>query len=191
MFCLQKDFSVGKTDVLVIVDVQNDFCPGGALPVLKGDEVVPVLNEYTAMFQKAKASILATRDWHPPNHKSFKTQGGKWPPHCIQDSEGAKFHQDLILPDTVVKITKGVRFDQDQNSVFHLTGLEVRLVRDGIRRLWVGGLAQDVCVRESVLDGRRAEFEIHVIEQGTRPVTPEAGRIALEEMANAGAVIVK
>lgn len=178
-----------KGDGLLLVDIQKDFCPGGALPIEEGDKIIPILNGWIKATREKGYPIYASRDWHPLHHMSFKEQGGKWPPHCIQDSDGAEFHPNLILPDMVVKITKGVRFDQDQNSVFDQTGLVVQLKRDGVRRLWVGGLALDVCVLASVLDGRRAGFEIYVIEQGTRPVTPEAGREALEAMKGAGVVI--
>jgi len=180
-----------KGDGLLLVDIQKDFCPGGALPIEEGDRIVPVLNGWIEEAREKGFPIYASRDWHPLHHMSFKEQGGPWPPHCIQDTEGAEFHPDLNLPDTAIKITKGVRFDQDQNSVFDQTGLAVQLKRDRVGRLWVGGLAQDVCVLASVLDGRKAGFQIYVIEQATRPVTVEAGRQALEEMKDAGAVIIE
>lgn len=88
---MKSDLNLSKDDALIIVDVQRDFCPGGALPVPEGDQVVPVLNEYMKLFKKANGKTFATRDWHPPNHISFKAQGGPWPPHCIQDSEGTSF----------------------------------------------------------------------------------------------------
>jgi nicotinamidase/pyrazinamidase len=178
-------------DGLLLVDVQRDFCPGGALAIEAGDQVVPVLNSWIKAAQKNATPVYASRDWHPVGHVSFEEQGGQWPPHCIQDSDGAKFHADLILPDGVVKITKGVRFDQDQNSVFDQTGLAVQLERDGVRRLWVGGLALDVCVLASVLDARKAGFEVYVLENATRPVTAEGGREALQRMKEAGAKIAE
>jgi nicotinamidase/pyrazinamidase len=180
-----------KGDGLLLVDVQKDFCPGGSLAIEKGDKILPVLNSWIEAARKKEYPIYASRDWHPLHHVSFTEQGGKWPPHCIQDSEGAEFHPNLMLPGTVVKITKGVRFDQDQNSVFDQTGFADQLRRDNIRRLWVGGLARDVCVLASVLDGRQAGFEIHVLWEGTRPVTPEGGQDALEGMKRAGALILE
>ena len=180
-----------KGDGLLLVDIQKDFCPGGALAIEGGDKIVPVLNGWIEAAQKKGASVYASRDWHPVHHVSFEEQGGKWPPHCIQDSDGAKFHPDLVLPASVVKITKGVRFDQDQNSVFDQTGLAVQLERDGVRRIWVGGLAQDVCVLASVLDAMKAGFEVHVLEKATLPVTPEGGREALQKMKEAGAKIAE
>jgi len=181
-----------KGDGLCLVDVQNDFCPGGALAVNEGDQVIPVLNRFIKRALEIGVPVYASRDWHPSNHISFKDQGGPWPPHCVQDTKGASFRKDLELPQGVIKITKGVRFDKDQNSVFDQTGLADQLKRDGVvGRLWVGGLAQDVCVLASVLDGRKAGFQIYVIERATRPVTDESGRQALEEMKNAGAVIIE
>ena len=183
-------FSFGKGDGLVLVDVQVDFCPGGALPIAGGDRVVPILNEWIQAAGAKDVPIYASRDYHPIHHMSFKEQGGPWPPHCIQDTAGAKFHPALRLPDSTVIITKGVRFDQDQNSAFDQTGLAVQLRRDGIRRLIVGGLALDVCVLATVLDALKAGFSVTVIEGGTRPVTPEGGKEALARMNAAGAEIL-
>ncbi len=176
-------------DALVIVDVQNDFCPGGALPIERGDEVVPVLNEWIAAAMDKALPVYASRDWHPAGHISFDERGGPWPPHCLQDSDGADFHPDLKLPATAIKVTKGVRFDQDQYSAFDETGLAGQLRNDGIHRLWVGGLAQDVCVLATVLDACREGFETHVIMDATRPVNAEGGEDSRARMQNAGAVL--
>ncbi|MEX2496295.1 MAG: nicotinamidase [Woeseia sp.] len=174
-------------DGLIVVDVQKDFCPGGALPIENGDRVVPVLNRWIAAAVDRSLPVYASRDWHPVGHVSFREQGGTWPPHCLQDSEGARFHPDLRLPDDAVKVTKGVRFDQDQNSAFDETGLAEQLRRDGVKRIFVGGLAEDVCVRATVLDGAREGFEVVVIEDATFPVTPEGGEQCRVEMREAGA----
>jgi len=183
--------SLQKGDALLIVDVQKDFCPGGALPIQEGDKVVPVLNRWIKAAREKGIPIYASRDWHPMQHMSFQDQGGKWPPHCVQDSDGATFHPDLELPDDVVKITKGIRFDHDQYSVFDQTGLAEQLKRNTVKRLWVGGLAQDVCVLESVLGARNAGFEVKVLKEATRPVTPEGGKEAIRKMKEAGAKIVE
>jgi nicotinamidase/pyrazinamidase len=153
-------------------------------------QTVPVLNRWVDAALVLKAPVYASRDWHPLAHVSFKEQGGEWPPHCLQDSEGARFHSDLKLPDSVVKITKGVRFDQDQNSVFDQTGLAVRLKRDGVKRLLVGGLALDVCVLASIMDGIKEGFVVRLLKEATRPVKPESGQQAIKEMKAAGALIV-
>lgn len=176
-------------DALLVVDVQPDFCPGGALPVDEGDRVIPVLNAWLAGAREKKLPVYASRDWHPPEHPSFRPQGGPWPPHCVQDTPGAAYHPDLELPEDAIKICKGTRLDRDQYSAFDETGLAEHMRKRGVRRVWVGGLAEDVCVRASVLDGRRERFEMHVIAAATRPVEAEAGREALLEMQRAGAVI--
>ncbi len=176
-------------DGLLLVDVQIDFCPGGALPIDEGDRVVPVLNRWVEAARQKGLPIYASRDWHPARHISFEGQGGPWPPHCLEDSPGARFHPELKLPEGVVKVTKGVRLDHDQNSAFDETGLETQLKRDGVRRLWVGGLALDVCVLASVLDARKAGLEVVLIEAGTRPVDADGGKKALDEMRAAGAKI--
>ena len=174
-------------DALIIVDVQIDFCPGGALPIENGDAVVPVLNRWIAAAVDARVPIFASRDWHPRHHLSFAGSGGEWPVHCVQDSPGARFHPELKLPDSTIVVTKGVRFDRDQYSAFDQTGLATEVRKQGITRVWVGGLAQDVCVRATVLDAVREGFETFVIADATCPVTRAGGERANEEMHQAGA----
>jgi nicotinamidase/pyrazinamidase len=174
-------------DALLVVDVQVDFCPGGALAIEHGDEVVPMLNRWMAAAADAHVPVFASRDWHPRQHLSFRESGGEWPVHCVQDSPGARFHPGLTLPDSATVLTKGVRFDRDQYSVFDETGLAAELRKRGIRRVWVGGLAQDVCVRATVLDARREGFDAIVIRDATRPVTQAGGERAVAEMRQAGA----
>lgn len=180
-----------KGDGLLIVDVQNDFCPGGALPITDGNAIVPVLNRWTEAACRLGVPIYASCDWHPLHHISFREAGGKWPTHCLQDSEGAAFHPELRLPENFIKIAKGVRFDKDQNSAFDDTGLAQRLKSDGIQRLWVGGLAEEVCVLATVLDARKAGLEVRVIATATRPITPAGGREAIAAMLKAGALIIE
>jgi len=174
-------------DALLVVDVQPDFCPGGALAVPDGDAVIPVLNAWIAAARERGVPVYASRDWHPLQHVSFEAQGGPWPPHCVQDTPGAAYHPDLALPEDAVTIAKGTRLDRDQYSAFDGTGLAEHLRRTGIERLWVGGLAQDVCVRASVLDACKEGFAVHLIADATRPVDAAAGEAALREMREAGA----
>ncbi len=181
----QRDIRPG--DALIVVDVQIDFCPGGALPIDRGDDVVPVLNRWIDAADAAGVPVYASRDWHPRGHLSFAEAGGSWPAHCLQDSPGARFHPGLQLPESAIVVTKGVRFDRDQYSVFDGTGLAADLKKRGVRRVWVGGLAQDVCVRATVLDARREGFDTILIADGTRPVTRDGGERAIEEMRRAGA----
>jgi nicotinamidase/pyrazinamidase len=188
---LRMEEALQEGDCLLIIDVQNDFCPGGALPVEEGDKLVPVLNQWINAARKKNILIYAARDWHPIRHVSFKTEGGEWPPHCIGDTEGAAFHVDLQLPDDVMKVTKGVRFDKDQYSAFDQTGLGAQLSRDGVKRVWVGGLALDVCVLATVLDAIKEGFQVNVILAATRPITAKGGKAAVDKMKKAGAEICK
>jgi len=176
-------------DALLIVDVQNDFCPGGALPVENGDKVVPIINDWIAAATEKGVPIFASRDWHPKHHLSFESEGGPWPEHCVQDTPGAAFHPDLALPEEAMIVTKGVRFDQDQYSAFDQTGLAKAMRDRGVQRIWIAGLAEDVCVRASALDARKEGFDVELIKTATYPVTPEGGQEALEEMKTAGVEI--
>lgn len=172
-----------------MIDVQRDFCPGGALPVDRGDEVVPTLNEALAAARQAGVQIFVSRDWHPRGHVSFTERGGDWPPHCIQDSPGAQFHPTLRIPEEAAIVSKGTRFDKDQYSAFNDTGLDVELRARGVRRVWLGGLALDVCVRATALDARRHGFETILITDASAPLTPESGQRAIEEMQAAGILV--
>ncbi|MGB5159372.1 isochorismatase family protein [Desulfobacterium sp. N47] len=176
-------------DALIVVDVQNDFCPGGLLPIEDGHKIVPVINRWIEAAVTIGVHVYASRDWHPLGHPSFQDNGGLWPPHCIQDSHGARFHPDLILPASAIVITKGVRFDQDQNSAFDQTGLSFKLKKDGIKRLWVSGLAEDVCVLATVTDGLKDGFEVILISKATKPITIKSGENARRNMRDAGAYI--
>ena len=174
-------------DALLLVDVQRDFCPGGSLPIPEGHAVVPVLNRWIDAATAAGIRVYASRDWHPANHVSFADRGGPWPVHCVADSPGAAFHQDLALPRNAVVVSKAQEEDRDAYSAFDGTGLTEQLQAVGIKRLWIGGLAEDVCVKATVLDALRDGFEVRLIEGGARPVTEEGGREAREAMLSAGA----
>ena len=176
-------------DALLIVDMQNDFCPSGALPIEEGDKCVPALNAWIDAAIAASLPIYYSRDWHPVGHMSFDVNGGQWPAHCLQDTRGAAFHADLKVPSDAVKVTKGTRFDKDQNSAFDETGLIEKCRRDGVKRLWVGGLALDVCVLASALDAKRGGLDVHVLIEATRPVTSDGGKNAIRKMKEAGIVI--
>lgn len=176
-------------DGLLVVHVQRDFCLGGALPVPAGDEVVPVLNRWIVAAGAVGVPIYAARDWHPRGHPSFRESGGEWPPHCLQGSLGAEFHPALQLPEDVVLVTSGVRFDQDQYSAFNQTGLAVRLRRDGVRRLWIGGLALEVCVQATVLDARAEGFDAVLLQAGSRALTVAGAQAAIARMRRSGALL--
>jgi nicotinamidase/pyrazinamidase len=182
--------SLGRGDALLLVDVQNDFCPGGALPVEGGDAVVPVLNQWIRAARARGVPIYASQDWHPRGHPSFASCGGPWPVHCVQGSPGARFHAALELPEDAVVVAKGVRLDRDQLSAFDETGLAARLRADGIRRVFVGGLALDVCVRASIEDAIAAGFETYLLSEGARAVDPARGRETVSLLLRAGARVV-
>jgi nicotinamidase/pyrazinamidase len=186
-----RPFEFRRGDALLIVDVQRDFCPGGALPIESGDTVVPIVNDWIARAQEAGIPVFASRDWHPADHMSFKAQGGPWPPHCIKDTSGAAFHPALKLPETATIITKGDRLDREQYSAFHETNLATLLRDSGVRRLFIAGLAQDVCVRATALDARREGLDVHLVASGTRAITAESGAKALKDMVAAGVTIVQ
>ena len=187
-----KPTSKGR-NALLIVDVQNDFCPGGALPVKGGDHVVPVLNRYMKRFRTAELPILATRDWHPEKTIHFNNFGGTWPPHCIQGSKGAEFHPDLALSGNEVIISKGMEPKEDSYSGFEgkdLKGVKLAdvLHQFNVGKLWVGGLATDYCVKHTVLDGLKLGFEVVLLEDAVRGVNIQSkdSEQAIVEMIRAG-----
>jgi nicotinamidase/pyrazinamidase len=156
-------------DALIIVDVQNDFCPGGALAVGEGDEVVPVLNRIAGQF----GTVVATQDWHPANHQSFKEQGGIWPAHCVAGEAGAELHADLDQSAIDLNVRKATTPKQEAYSGFDGTDLAEQLKARGVERVYVGGLALDYCVDATALDAKKAGFDTYVIRDATRPVFPE------------------
>ena len=183
-----------KKSALIIVDVQNDFCPGGSLPVPEGNMVVPALNNYIQMFQKSGLPIYASRDWHPEKTRHFKAYGGLWPPHCVQGTKGAEFHPDLKPAPSVIIITKGTDPEEDSYSCFQAYDSEGKpfaksLKEKGIKHLYVGGLATDYCVRATVLDALKAGFSVTVLIDAIKGVDIKHGDSAraLEEMEKAGA----
>lgn len=184
----------GKT-ALLVVDVQNDFCPGGALPVPEGDAVIAPLNARMAEMTAAGAPIYASADWHPPTTSHFRPDG-TWPPHCVAHTPGAAFHPALQLPGEAIVITKGNSASSDGYSAFDgrtAAGItfEDDLRSRGVTRLVVGGLATDYCVKASVLDARRRGFEVTVLRDAIRGVEIEPGDSAraLDAMQSAGAEI--
>ena len=178
------------TDALVLEDVQRDFCPGGALPVPRGDEVVPPLNQWLRV---KKLFRVATRDWHPADHCSFKRSGGPWPDHCVQNTPGADFHPDLNTRAIDLVVSKATDPAKEAYSAFDAPELPAALKARGIRRLWIGGLATEYCVKATVLDARKLGFDVFVIEDAIRGIEVKPGDIAAarEEMARAGAVFVQ
>lgn len=176
---------------LIVVDVQNDFCPGGALAVERGDEVVGPLNRLIKEFLERGEPVYKSRDWHPSQTKHFAAYGGTWPVHCVQGTRGAEFHEDLLDDPRVGVVSKGLG-DEDNYSAFDGTTLAEDLRREGVREVWVGGLATDYCVKQTVLDALHEGFRVRALTDAMRAVNLQPGddRRALEEMRAAGAEVV-
>ena len=185
------DLELRAGDALVVIDVQIDFLPGGSLAVPRGDEVVAPLDRYIAAFARAGLPIFATRDWHPPDHCSFREQGGPWPPHCVPGTKGAEFAPGLALPPSTVIVSKDTRPGQDTYSGFEGGDLDERLRAVGARRLFMGGLATDYCVLHTVKDALARGYEVIVLTDAIRAVEvhPGDGEKAMADMARAGAVL--
>jgi nicotinamidase/pyrazinamidase len=178
-----------KGDALVIVDVQNDFLPGGALAVPRGDEVIPVLNRCIELFQQRALPIFATRDWHPSYHCSFQEQGGRRPRHCVLSSDGANIPPDLKLPPASAVVSKASTPEREAYPGFEDTNLEEKFCAAQIKRLFVGGLPTNYCVLNTVLDARRLGFEVFLLRDAVRAVNaqPGDGEKAEQEMSRSGA----
>jgi nicotinamidase/pyrazinamidase len=186
-------------DVLVVIDVQNDFCDGGALPVPRGQEVVPVIHRIASLFRH----LILTQDWHPRDHHSFAsnhpgrtafeaiaTEHGEqilWPDHCVQGTLGAAFHPHLLPDNAELILRKGFRNNIDSYSAFREndrrthTGLAGYLRERGLERVFLAGLAYDYCVRHSAIDSRQAGFETYVVEDACRAISMRDSVAATEQ----------
>ena len=183
-----------KGTALLIVDLQKDFCPGGALGIPEGDLIVPFVNSYLRLFRKYALPIFITRDWHPPVTTHFREYGGTWPVHCVQGTEGAHFHPGMELPPDAVILSKGNDPERDDYSSFSATTdsgvpLHDLLKQMQIHTLYIGGLATDYCVRETTLDALGAGLSVTLLEDAVRGVdlTPGDSARAMEEIIAAGA----
>jgi nicotinamidase/pyrazinamidase len=177
-----------KKRALIVVDVQNDFCPGGSLAVPKGDEVVAPLNKLIAEFLERGEPVFKSRDWHPEKTKHFAAQGGTWPVHCVQNTKGAEFHPELIDDERIRIVSKGLG-DTDCYSAFDETDLADQLQKLGVEEVWVGGLATDYCVKSTVLSALQQGLRVKALTNAMRAVevNPGDGERAIEEMREAGA----
>ncbi|MFH1458151.1 MAG: nicotinamidase [Candidatus Omnitrophota bacterium] len=179
---------------LLIIDLQNDFCPQGALAVPQGDKIVSNLNRYIRIFSKKKWPVFATRDWHPVKTKHFNSFGGVWPVHCLANTQGAQFHAGLKLPREAILLYKGMDPEKDSYSAFQAedlsgTGFAKLLERSGIKELYVGGLATDYCVKSSVLDALKRGLKVKLLLDAVKGVDlkPKDSDKAIKEMARKGA----
>lgn len=182
---------VEREDALLVVDIQNDFCPGGALAVKEGDAIIPVVNRLVRLFLEREATVAYSRDWHPEDHSSFREEGGPWPPHCVAGTRGSAFHPSLHVPLYPLIISKGTGNDEAL-SAFDGTNLHERLQQRGVTRLFVVGLATDYCVKATALDGLSLGYETIVLADATRPVdiSPGDGEKALQNVTLRGGYIM-
>ncbi|MHA1129535.1 MAG: bifunctional nicotinamidase/pyrazinamidase [Candidatus Helarchaeota archaeon] len=211
----EKELRLSPSDALIVVDIQNDFLPGGALAVEKGDEIIEGVNAVMAIFEKNRYKIVLTQDWHPANHKSFASaHPGKepfdmystdgigpvlWPDHCVQGQKGAEFAPflDTVSPDLIIR--KGLNPDIDSYSTFlendkkSKTGLSGFLKATGITRIFLCGLALDYCVYFSAIDGKNLGFDVYIIIDLTRGIDDPDGSIsnALHDMTTKGIKFIK
>ena len=189
----KKKIKPGNKDALIIVDVQNDFLPGGSLAVRNGDQIIPILNYYINLFQQLNLPIFATRDWHPFNHCSFKDYGGIWPVHCVAGTIGADFAANLNINEYITIISKATTAEKDAYSGLEGTDLEKSMKNVGAKLIWVGGLATDYCVLNTVEDLINAGFRVNLLLDAIRAVNikPDDGQNAVKKMQNLGAQIIR
>ncbi len=174
-------------EALIVVDMQRDFMPGGALPVPEGDSIIPIIQECIKLFSKRGALIVATRDWHPPDHVSFKENGGPWPRHCVRNTSGAEFVVDL--PEDAVIISKATEPDKEAYSGFENTKLAEVLRERGIKKIYVCGVATEYCVRATAMDALKLGFEVHLLTDAVKGINPEDEKRAMAELKKSGAVM--
>lgn len=174
------DIKFNKNDALLVVDIQNDFLPGGALGVPFGDQVIPPIQGLIMAATEGQATIIASRDWHPANHISFHEQGGPWPPHCVQNTHGADFHKDLKYPEEAIVVSKAFKPNLEAYSAFTAQtddGVLMPLLLEArnIKRVIICGLALDYCVKASSLDLIKADYETIVVLNATKAINEDDG----------------
>lgn len=181
-------------EALLVVDVQNDFCPGGTLAVPGADKIIPVINKYIRIFSRVGLPVFFSRDWHLKETIHFKKFGGTWPAHCVQNTRGAEFHPGLKLPKQAIIISKGMDPREDSYSVFQAqdpsgTGFLNRLKSLGISQIYIAGLAADYCVKYSAIDALKSGFRVKVLIDAVKGVNLKAGdsQKAIEEIVKMGA----
>lgn len=181
--------TVNEPEALLVVDMQRDFLPGGALPVAGADALVPRINHYIDHFTALGTPVYLSRDWHPPDHCSFRDRGGRWPPHCIAGRPGAEFARGLRVPESAIIVSKATASDRDAYSAFDGTTLAALLQARGIRHLGVAGVATEYCVKETVLDARQLGLHVTLLVDAIKGVDAEPGDAdrALAAMVAAGA----
>jgi len=172
---------------LLVVDMQNDFCPGGALGVREGDQIIPLVNKYIDLFFKKQMPIFISRDWHPPETNHFKDRGGPWPVHCVQGTYGAEFHPDFQVPRQAIILSKGTDPQNHGYSVFDAkdftsTSFSDLLKRKNINTLYICGIATDYCVRETSLDALKDNIDVYILTDAIKGVDEGDSQRALDEI---------
>lgn len=184
-----------KKDVLLIVDPQYDFFPGGSLAVADGDKIIPVLNQWLKAAQEAQIPVIVSRDWHPAHHISFQEQGGPWPPHCVQHTHGAQFHRELQLSDSIIIAEKAFDPNKDAYSAFEgvthddKIPLSEKIQTLKANRIWMGGLAFDYCVHYTALDARKLGYAVTVILPACKAIARGTEQKSFQDMVNAGVIM--
>lgn len=188
-----RKISLTPHDALLLIDIQNDFLPGGALEIRGGEEILPILEDYIRRFHRCGYPIILTRDWHPPDHCSFVSRGGVWPVHCVAGSRGSLPPTSFPTPDSAAIIYKATDRNQEAYSAFQNTSLDRLLQNLSVRRLFVGGLATDYCVLNTVKDARKEGYDVCLLMDGIKAANlrPGEGRCAEQEMISLGAVPVR
>ncbi|AIF69398.1 pyrazinamidase/nicotinamidase pxnc [Palaeococcus pacificus DY20341] len=174
-------------EALIVVDMQKDFMPGGALPVPNGDRIIPRVEEYIGLFKERGALIVATRDWHPENHMSFKEYGGIWPKHCIQNTKGAEFV--IKLPEDAIIISKADKPDKEAYSGFEGTGLANILKEREVKKVYICGVATEYCVKATALDALKHGFEVYLLKDAVKGINPSDEEKVLKELEENGVKI--
>lgn len=192
-FLKMKSESIEPGDALLVIDIQNDFLPGGSLTVPESEQIIPVINRCTEKFSSLGCPVFLTRDWHPVDHWSFAGQGGRWPDHCVAGTFGAEFSASLLQPETAQVISKGVLPESEGYSDFEAPDLQAQLGRAGIKRLFVAGLATDYCVLHTVLDALKLGLQVFLLQDAVRAVNVkhDDGDRALLTMRQHGAQLIR
>ncbi len=172
---------------LVVVDIQNDFCPGGALGVREGDQIIPTVNKYVELFLRNQLPVFVSRDWHPEDTKHFKPASGPWPPHCVQNTKGAEFHPDFRVPAEAIILSKGTDPELDGYSVFEALDSNqksfIELLKEmNINELYLSGIATDYCVRMTSLDAFQQDFKVNILTDAIKGVNEQDSRRTIEEI---------
>lgn len=185
----KEAFRLAEGDALLVVDVQNDFLPGGALAVPGGDQIIAKLNGGIELFVSRGCPVVFSRDWHPADHISFRAQGGPWPSHCVAGTPGAQFAPWLLVPQGALIVSKGVDAAREAYSAFDQTNLAADLRAHGTSRLFIAGLATEYCVAASAGDALDLGFRVIVLSDAIAELDAEAARNAIDRLTKRGALV--